>query len=431
MSETPDDFEAVVPPPIDDCDDDSWDDDVLPPPYISDDETSVASENLDPYVSESNALDSKPAAIMYDDFDMPSQALHPPPVPEAATTKPSPHQIPPSILDDDTFMPSVVHSPVAPAVATTTTPLSDSKPAAVADYDIAMPFLFHSHFVPEVASPTTLSDLKPAAVLDELVPIPSPVQTPIVLEAATIVTPSNSKPAAVLDNDVDMPPLVSLAATTYAAFPDILPKKPPPQPTESIYNTNTQGASLPPQEESWHPEPSAPFEENDIGESSSAYFEATIIDESESALSSILDALDPSERESFLWEQSKILANIERQTSEERASSEMALKMMAMENDAALAKKLQEEERAKLQQQILTNVNGKRVALRGTGKTQKALREGKAVKVECLSCHKSMYVPQATEVMYCPVCKDVCSFRKRTSKSKTGGFLGRMRKGVA
>ena len=72
MSETPDDFEAVVPPPIDDCDDDSWDDDVLPPPYISDDETSVASENLDPYVSESNALDSKPAAIMYDDFDMPS-----------------------------------------------------------------------------------------------------------------------------------------------------------------------------------------------------------------------------------------------------------------------------------------------------------------------------------------------------------------------
>ena len=430
MSETPDDFEAVVPPPIDDCDDDSWDDDVLPPPYISDDETSVDSEYLDLYISESNALDSEPAASLHDDFGMPSQ-VHPPPVPAVATITPPSHQMPPSIQDDDAFMPSVVYSPFAPEVATTTTPLSDSKPAAVLDYDIAMPSPVHSHFVPEVSSATPLSDLKPVPVLDEVVPMPSPAQTPFVSEAATIVTPSNSKPTAVLDNDVDMPPLVPLAATTYAAFPDILPKKPPPQPSESIYSTNTKEASLPPQEESWHPEPSAPFEEKDIGESSSAYFEATNIEESESAVSLILDALDPSERESFLWEQSKILANIKRQTSEERASSEMALKMMAMENDAALAKKLQEEERAKHQQQILTNGNGKRVKVRGTGKTQRALREGKAVKVECLSCHKSMYVPQATEVMYCPVCKDVRTFRKRTSKSKTGGFLGRMRKGIA
>lgn len=488
-----DDFESVVPPSID-GEDDGWDDDILPPPYISDDETSVASKEYAPYISEpidsledllgpkptatlnnnvsiplqlgtqlspeiatttsdafedlptlsSKSADSlddilgpRPASIVDEDVPVPPK-VHSPSPPEVATTTPLPsNSTPISILDDDAFMPSLVDTPFVPEVATTeatpTTYLSDAKPAAIVDNDFPMSPQVNPSLVPEVATTALLSESAPVSIMPHL---GNPTFVPEVAATAPL---EDSKPAAIVDNDVSMhspvhpsndPIEIPVAATAWPcnatsdvpealAVAEALPSNPAPLPqsTETVYNTSMQQAYLPQEEDIWHPEPSAPFEPNDV-------------DESKSALSSILDALDPSERASFLEEQNKILENIERQTSEERASAQKAWNMMALENDAALAKKLQEQERKRLQQRLHNSVKEQRVVIKGSRQTERAIQDGSSIIVECLRCQKAMHVPQAIQVMYCPICKDITSFQKRTlaSKKKTRGFFGRLGK---
>jgi len=402
----------------------------------------ATTESFEPEAATTTPLsDAKPAAIVDNDVPM-SPQLSPRFTPEVATTVPLSNSAPVSILDDDAFMPNLGLSPEVatssfePGVATIA-PLSDAKPAAILDNDISI----SPQFVPEVASTAPPSNSAPVSILDDDAFMPHLGNTTFLPEVAPSAPLADSKPAAIVDNDVSMhspvhphskiPVDIPVAATAWpcnatydvpaaVAVAEVLPSNPapPPQFTENLYNTSTKQAYIPPEEDTWHPEPSAPFEPNDV-------------DQSQSALSSILDALDPSERASFLEEQNKILENIERQASEERASAQKAWNMMAMEKDAALAEKLQEQERKSLQQRRHNSAKEPRkVVIKGSGMTDRAIQEGTSIVVECMRCHKAMYVPKATKAMYCPICRDITSFKKRTSasKKKPRGFFGRLGK---
>ena len=133
---------------------------------------------------------------------------------------------------------------------------------------------------------------------------------------------------------------------------------------------------------------------------------------------SFLNALDPSERTAFLVEQNTILENIQMKASEEEASREAAQKMMAMEEDAELARKLQEEER-----RSISGRNG--ISIGDFNATRRAIRDGRATIAQCWSCHKSMHVPKGTKRAYCPVCKSVCLFEDKSKKSHSRGLFGR------
>jgi len=198
---------------------------------------------------------------------------------------------------------------------------------------------------------------------------------------------------------------------------NVLP--PPPMPESNLLNMGMPSAPMfedlqmqqpPPQE--YHPTPLPPPIE--------AAPPALDIDES------ILNALEPAEREAFLEEQRKILEQIEREKSNNEASSATARAMefdqrssSAVANVAASyeggGRSSSSRSRPSSSRGPTVNLGGEsgEVAVRGSEETQRAIENGTAVIVNCMSCDQWMQVTEAAELMYCPICATVCPVEKQ------------------
>jgi hypothetical protein len=152
---------------------------------------------------------------------------------------------------------------------------------------------------------------------------------------------------------------------------------------------------------------------------------------------SILNALEPAEREAFLEEQRQILIQIEKEKSNNEASGAAARAMAfdqrssnAVANVAASYEgggrtKSSSSSSRRSKPSIATsssNSNGRtidlgggagEVAVHGSEKTQQAIEDGTAVIVKCMSCDNWMQVTEAAELMFCPICQVVCPVEKK------------------
>ena len=141
---------------------------------------------------------------------------------------------------------------------------------------------------------------------------------------------------------------------------------------------------------------------------------------------SILNALEPAEREAFLEEQRKIMEQIEREKSNNEASSATARAMaFDQRSSAAVAnvaasyegggRSSNSRSRPSSSRGTTVNLGGDagEVAVRGSEETQKAIEDGTAVIVNCMSCDQWMQVTEAAELMYCPICATVCPVEKK------------------
>jgi hypothetical protein len=152
---------------------------------------------------------------------------------------------------------------------------------------------------------------------------------------------------------------------------------------------------------------------------------------------SILNALEPAEREAFLEEQRQILVQIEKEKSNNEASGAAARAMAfdqrssnAVANVAASYEgggrtKSSSSSSRRSKPSTATsssNSNGRtvdlgggagEVAVHGSEKTQQAIEDGTAVIVKCMSCDNWMQVTEAAELMFCPICQVVCPVEKK------------------
>lgn len=141
---------------------------------------------------------------------------------------------------------------------------------------------------------------------------------------------------------------------------------------------------------------------------------------------SILNALEPAEREAFLEEQRKIMEQIEKektgnQTSgaaaraaafDQRSSAAVAQVAASYEGSASRSggsatRKSRPTTTAAPAVSSGRTVNlgeGTEVPLHGQEKTQQAIKDGTALIVQCLSCSNWMQVTGEAEVMMCPIC---------------------------
>jgi hypothetical protein len=251
---------------------------------------------------------------------------------------------------------------------------SKSQPTETLDEDLLVPPPMHTSLVSEVEEVALSSESATTApeilfgsdILNDTPLDPPTVQTYLVLgepnDAATTTEvlrgPSQPKssPIQILDDEVVAPyasiePEVEEEVPRYksdATIPDGLqvPSEARLKHGENLDYTSTQQTS----QEFFNPK-------SPLSPRPSAPLELTDTDESASLLSAIMNALEPSERTAFLQEQNKILENIEREASNQKASREVAWNMMIMEKDAALAKKLQEEERSSLRNENRATMN--------------------------------------------------------------------------
>mmetsp|Transcript_110166 Transcript_110166/g.318437 ORF Transcript_110166/g.318437 Transcript_110166/m.318437 type:complete len:554 (-) Transcript_110166:100-1761(-) len=141
----------------------------------------------------------------------------------------------------------------------------------------------------------------------------------------------------------------------------------------------------------------------------------------------ILAALDPAEREAILEEQRKIMAQIEKEKDQNNASS-AAARAMAFDqrSSAAVAKVAGQYDSAPARRSTATTssskkssssaasspgmVNlghGEQVPLHGQEQTQKAIKDGTALIVQCLNCQNWMQVTKDATLMFCPTCQVV------------------------
>mmetsp|Transcript_19543 Transcript_19543/g.54536 ORF Transcript_19543/g.54536 Transcript_19543/m.54536 type:complete len:370 (-) Transcript_19543:287-1396(-) len=141
---------------------------------------------------------------------------------------------------------------------------------------------------------------------------------------------------------------------------------------------------------------------------------------------SILNALDPAEREAFLEEQRKILEQIEKEKSNNEASG-AAARAMAFDqrSSSAVANVAASYERGGASRSQPSSSSsrssnrkvdlggGTEVAVHGSETTQKAIDNGTAVIVKCMSCDNWMQVTEAAELMFCPICQVVCPVEKK------------------
>jgi len=142
---------------------------------------------------------------------------------------------------------------------------------------------------------------------------------------------------------------------------------------------------------------------------------------------SILNALEPAEREAFLEEQLKILEQIEREKSNNEASG-AAARAMAFDQRSStavadIAASYVRGDRSRSRPSSSSGGgNGTMVNLgsssgsagiRGPEETQKAIDDGTAVIVKCMSCNNWMQVAEAAELMFCPICQVVCPVEKK------------------
>lgn len=244
------------------------------------------------------------------------------------------------------------------------------------------------------------------------------------------------------------PPPIDSVLPPPPPLDDILPPPPPmPMPESDLMGvpmTHMPSASAPmfedlhmqtQQQQHHHPPPLPPPME--AAESAPA---ALDIDES------ILNALEPAEREAFLEEQRKILEQIETEKSSNEASGAVARAMAfdqrssnAVANVAASyeggrsssssggtrSKKSGSSSRknkhsssssasASSSSRTIDLGGGTgEVAVHGPEKTKQSIEDGTAVIVKCLSCDKWMQVAEAAELMFCPICQVVCPVEKK------------------
>ena len=144
---------------------------------------------------------------------------------------------------------------------------------------------------------------------------------------------------------------------------------------------------------------------------------------------SILNALDPAEREAFLEEQRKIMEQIEKNKTGNQASgaaaraaafdqrSTAAVAQVAASYDASSSRsKSKKKNSSKTSSAASGMVNlgeGVEAPLHGSEKTQQAIDDGTALIVQCMSCNNWMQVTQEAEVMFCPICQTVCHVEKK------------------
>jgi hypothetical protein len=205
---------------------------------------------------------------------------------------------------------------------------------------------------------------------------------------------------------------------------DILP--PPPMPGGDLFDMGMPSATAPMFEDlhtqqhhrqEFHPMPLPPPME--------AAPPALDIDES------ILNALEPAEREAFLEEQRQILEQIEREKSNNEASGATARAMAfdqrsssAVANVAASYEREGRSSSSRSRTRPSSSSGGSgtmvnlgsssgSVAVRGSKETQKAIDDGTAVIGQCVSCNNWMQVTEAAELMFCPICQVVCPVEKK------------------
>jgi hypothetical protein len=142
---------------------------------------------------------------------------------------------------------------------------------------------------------------------------------------------------------------------------------------------------------------------------------------------SILNALEPAEREAFLEEQRKILEQIEREKSNNEASGAAARAMAFdqrsstavadiaasyLRGDRSRSRPSSSSEGGSGTMVNLGSSSGT-AGIRGSEETQKAIDDGTAVIVKCMSCNNWMQVTEAAELMFCPICGVVCPVEKK------------------
>ncbi|KAG7358650.1 hypothetical protein IV203_015239 [Nitzschia inconspicua] len=274
-------------------------------------------------------------------------------------------------------------------------------------------------------APSTEKDPPPSYdtnFLAGMAPPPPAVDAPPAFDAVE----SNLQQSNVLD--FPPPPPIDSVMPPPPPMDNILP--PPPEDPMMMMMPNAPAASAPSFEDllggssiqqEFHPPPMAPptFEETQSA--------ALDIDES------ILNALDPAEREAFLEEQRKIMEQIEQEKMSKQAPGSAAARAAAFDqrSSAAVAqvaasyegssrsrpkpKSSSSRGTANRSAGRITTVNlgeGTEVPLHGQEKTQKAIEDGTAVIVQCMSCSNWMQVTVEAEVMFCPICQTVCHVEK-------------------
>jgi hypothetical protein len=139
----------------------------------------------------------------------------------------------------------------------------------------------------------------------------------------------------------------------------------------------------------------------------------------------ILAALDPAERDALLEEQRKIMEQIEKERSNNDASSATARAMaFDQRSSSAVAKVAGEYDRPSVGRSVAPAARaratqssgagptvdlgaGEQVPLHGQDRTQQAIKEGTALIVQCINCSNWMQVTKDATLMFCPTCQVV------------------------
>jgi hypothetical protein len=149
---------------------------------------------------------------------------------------------------------------------------------------------------------------------------------------------------------------------------------------------------------------------------------------------SILAGLDPKEREELLAEQMKIMEQIEKAKQNDN-SSEAAARAMSFNqrSSAAVAEVAGRIDRPAARSaarpkeskpsatsrsaagQTVAIGEGEEVPLHGQETTQKAIEDGTALVIQCISCQNWMQVAQNANLMFCPVCQVVSPVEKEAA----------------
>ncbi|KAL3911627.1 MAG: hypothetical protein SGILL_007206 [Bacillariaceae sp.] len=149
---------------------------------------------------------------------------------------------------------------------------------------------------------------------------------------------------------------------------------------------------------------------------------------------SILNALEPAEREAFLEEQRKIMEQIEKNKAGSQPTGGAASRAAAFDqrSTAAVAQvaasydgssssrtksKKSSSSRSKPSASASSGTvnlgDGVQAPVLGSEKTQQAINDGTALIVQCMSCSNWMQVTEEAEVMFCPICQTVCHVEKK------------------
>lgn len=330
---------------------------------------------------------------------------------EMGTKKEAPSPPPPT--------PSVVApAHVAPAANSSTAPVKGGKNALLARIMAAKEKQQQKEAAPPTPAAPTTTDL----LMDFDVP-PTETELPPPSYETNFLKDVPPPAFGVLQQQFPPPPPIDSVLPPPPPLNDVLP--PPPMPEGDLLGFGFPSAptasapmfeDLHTQQQEHHPPPLAPPMD--------AAPPVLDIDDS------ILNALEPAEREAFLEEQRKILEQIEKEKSNNEASGAaaraMAFDQRSSSAVASVAATYEQGGRPQTSSSSsrpstsrsdgrTVNLGGGagEVAVHGSEKTQQAIDDGTAVIVKCMSCDNWMQVTEAAELMFCPICQVVCPVEKK------------------